>query len=114
PRLTDAERARILEPFPAGLALLREVIDDRRRRPGDDLLSNLVHAHDAGDRLDADELVALVMALIAAGAETTTHLICFAVATLLARFPQLRLAGEPVFAPHPFLRKMGSLPVRLH
>ena len=27
---------------------------------------------------------------------------------------QLRLAGEPVFAPHPFLRKMSSLPVRLH
>ena len=37
-----------------------------------------------------------------------------AIATLLARFPQLRLAGEPVFAPPPFLRKMGSLPVRLH
>jgi cytochrome P450 enzyme len=90
-RLTPEERARILEPFPAGLALLREIIAERRRRPGDDLLSALIAAQEDGDRLDTDELVSLVMALISAGGETTTHLICFATRTLLRHPDQLAL-----------------------
>lgn len=36
-----------------------------------------------------------------------------AVGTLLARFPDLTLAGEPRFERHPLLRKMAALPVRL-
>ncbi len=36
-----------------------------------------------------------------------------AVGTLLQRFPAMSLAGPPRFAPHPLLRKMASLPVRL-
>jgi cytochrome P450 enzyme len=36
-----------------------------------------------------------------------------AVGTLLARFPSMTLAGKPRFLPHPLLRKMASLPVRL-
>jgi cytochrome P450 len=34
-----------------------------------------------------------------------------AIATLLERFPRMRLVGEPTFAPHSFLRKMQSLPI---
>ena len=37
-----------------------------------------------------------------------------AVRTLLTRYPQLALAGEPRYRPHPLLRHMTSLPLRLH
>lgn len=33
--------------------------------------------------------------------------------TLLTRFPRMELAGEPTFRPHPLVRQMASLPVRL-
>jgi cytochrome P450 len=36
-----------------------------------------------------------------------------AMGSLFARFPTLALAGEPQFAPHPFMRKMESLPLRI-
>lgn len=36
-----------------------------------------------------------------------------AVGTLLQRFPGMQLEGTPVFAPHPTIRKMDSLKVRL-
>src|SRR5262249_686168 len=36
-----------------------------------------------------------------------------AVSTLLARFPAMMLAGKPRFVPHPLVRKIASLPVRL-
>jgi cytochrome P450 len=224
PRLTPEERARVLEPFPAGSRLIRALIEERRKAPTEDMLSTLIQVEEAGDRLNHDELVSMVMGLIAAGSETTVHLICFAVynllrhpsemalvkadpslmrqaleevlrfdsfgkngvprfptepmefggvklrkgqlvfphlpaalrdpdvftnpdvfdirrdrvssivfgtgphhcvgaalarlegdlavSSLLARFPDLALAGEPTFAPHPFLRKMDSLPLR--
>jgi cytochrome P450 len=91
PRITPEERARVLEPFPDGVALLRRLIDERRGNPGPDVLSALIQAEEAGDRLSHDELIALVMGLIAAGSETTVHLICFAVYNLLRHPDQLAL-----------------------
>jgi cytochrome P450 enzyme len=91
PRLSPEERARLLVPFPAGLALVKGLIDARRSAPRDDLMSALCAAEEAGDRLSHDELLSLVIALIAAGSETTVHLICFAVRTLLLHPEQLAL-----------------------
>ncbi|WP_437606753.1 cytochrome P450 [Sorangium sp. So ce834] len=36
-----------------------------------------------------------------------------AIETLVSRFPEMELVGPAVFAPHPSIRKMTSLPVRL-
>lgn len=77
-----------------GLPMLREVIAERRQNPGDDTLSQLIQAHEAGDRLSEDELVALVMALISAGSDTTVHLITFAVYNLLRHPEQRRLVQQ--------------------
>ena len=57
------------------LGLLRELGREAARRPGDDLLSALVAARDAGDRLDEDELTSAGFLLLAAGHETTVNLI---------------------------------------
>ena len=51
------------------------IIDQRRKTPADDLLSQLVQVHDGEDRLATEELVALVRMLILAGTDTTANLI---------------------------------------
>lgn len=75
---------------------VRELIDRRRDAPGADILTGLIRAEEDGDRLGADELVAMVFTLIAAGYETTYSLITNAVVTLLDHPDQLaRLRAEP-------------------
>jgi cytochrome P450 len=49
--------------------------EERRRRPGADLLSGLVVAEEAGDRLTERELLATCVLLYVAGHETTVNLI---------------------------------------
>jgi cytochrome P450 len=75
------------------LGLLRELVDRRRSAPGDDLLSALVAARDAGDRLDEDELTSAGFLLLAAGHETTVNLIANGVHALLTHPDQLALLG---------------------
>ena len=80
-----------------GIALLGEVIEERRRAPlPDDLLSTLLRAEEQGERLGAAELMALVALLVVGGFETTTHLIGFTVRNLLKR-PKLiaQLRAQP-------------------
>jgi cytochrome P450 len=56
-------------------AYLREIIADRRRHLGDDLLSQLLVVEEAGDRLTPPELISFVVLLYVAGHETTVNLI---------------------------------------
>jgi cytochrome P450 enzyme len=78
----------LAQQLPAGYELLAQIIEERRAHPRDDLLSSLIHAQDAGDRLGSAELLALVGLLITAGSETTVHLVAFAVLELL-RHPEV-------------------------
>jgi cytochrome P450 len=73
------------------LGLLRDLVARRRVAPGDDLLSALVAARDAGDRLDEDELTSAGFLLLAAGHETTVNLIANGVHALLMHPHQLAL-----------------------
>ena len=70
---------------------LRGLVNDRRRRPRDDLLSDLVTAVDEGERLAEDELVATSINLLFAGHETTTNLIGNGTLALLRHPDQLAL-----------------------
>jgi cytochrome P450 len=74
----------------------RAIVAERRRAPKDDLLSALVAAEEAGDRLDETELLSLAVLLLGAGHETTANLIGNAVVALL-RNPgeRKRLEDEP-------------------
>jgi cytochrome P450 len=60
-----------------------EVAARRRVEPRDDLITALVQAEEAGDKLSELELVATVFLLIFAGNETTTNLIGNGILTLL-------------------------------
>lgn len=81
-------------------AYTRELIAARRNRPADDLLTDLIAAEEAGDRLDTDELVMMVEAVIVGGTDTTRNQLGCAVA-LFTRFPEqwALLAERPELAP---------------
>lgn len=73
-----------------------QLIDRRRAEPGDDLLTALLAAEDAGDRLTHEELLAQTLFLLIAGHETTVNLIGNGVLALLRNPDELtRLRDEP-------------------
>lgn len=77
----------------------RDMIADRRRQANADLLSELVHLEDEGERLSDDELVATCILLLFAGHETTTNHIANGLHALM-HFPGQadRLRAEPALA----------------
>ncbi|MFF7143806.1 cytochrome P450 [Streptomyces nodosus] len=54
-------------------AYLRELIAERRRNPGEDLISGLIAAHDEGDRLTEQEMISTCVLLLNAGHEATVN-----------------------------------------
>src|SRR5262249_46300733 len=54
-------------------SFLRRYVGERRKRPGDDLLSLLIAAQEDGQRLSEDELVSSAILLLNAGHEATVH-----------------------------------------
>jgi len=80
--------------------LFRELIAARRAAPQRDLLSELVHLEDEGDRFSEDELVATCVLLLFAGHETTTHHLANGLLALLAFPAELaKLRADPSLAP---------------
>jgi len=57
------------------LRYFENLFEDVRKQPCDGLISALVHAEEDGEKLDTDELLAMVFMLFLAGHETTIHLL---------------------------------------
>jgi cytochrome P450 len=76
---------------------LAELIERRRREPGEDMISLLLTGADAeGDHLDDAELMALCSLILFAGHETTTNLLCNALVALDRHPAELvRLREDP-------------------
>jgi pimeloyl-[acyl-carrier protein] synthase len=72
----------------------RELIAERRATPRADVLSGLIAAEEAGDRLSEHELLATCILLLIAGHETTVNLIGNGTLALLRHPDQLRLLRE--------------------
>ncbi|WP_328906687.1 cytochrome P450 [Streptomyces sp. NBC_00234] len=71
-------------------AYLAGLVAEKRTRPGDDLMSALIHtADEEGDRLSGDELMGMAWLLLVAGHETTVNLISNGVLALLTHPEQL-------------------------
>ncbi|WP_419928751.1 cytochrome P450 [Candidatus Poriferisocius sp.] len=76
-----------------------ELIADRRRHPGDDLLSKLIAAESDGDVLTEPELIAMVENLLFAGHDTTRSMLMIGAALLLSHADQRALLnGNPGLA----------------
>jgi len=57
------------------LAYAGELVDARRRDPGDDMISGLLAAEADGERLSRDELLSMVVLVLLAGHDTTASLL---------------------------------------
>ncbi|WP_113702363.1 cytochrome P450 family protein [Nonomuraea lactucae] len=69
---------------------------EKRRHPGDDVISCLLHAEAPGGELDETEIIALIFLLLVAGYETTINLIGNGMLALLQNRDQLTLLrGRP-------------------
>lgn len=81
------------------MSYLDGILEDRRANPRDDLLSGLIAAEEAGDRLSEEELRSTVLLLFVAGHETTTNLIGNGITALLRHRDQWeRLVADPSLA----------------
>ncbi|MFC5831560.1 cytochrome P450 family protein [Nonomuraea insulae] len=82
-------------PLRAMVELSENLIARRRANPADDLLSALIRTHDEdGDRLSDVELITMIVTLVLAGHETTTHLIGNGTLALLTHPDQLDLVRK--------------------
>ena len=52
---------------------LHPIVEDRKRNPQDDLISDIIHAEIDGQRLDDDHIYGFLRLLMPAGAETTSR-----------------------------------------
>ena len=75
-------------------AFFQEVIAERRLHPGDDLLSQLIAAHDQQDRLTEEELIVMCSLLLIAGFDTTVNLIGNGMLALAQHTDQMALLRE--------------------
>jgi cytochrome P450 len=93
--LTGIEKA-LDEAYDYIEALLR----DRRAHPADDLVSNLLAAEDAGERLSHNECVDLVLNVLAGGVDTTQSQLAHGI-RLFADHPEqwALLSADPNLAP---------------
>lgn len=75
---------------------MNALADERHANPRSDILSNLVHAEEQGDRLDRMELLSMLFLLLVAGHETTVNLIGNGMLALLTHPDQhLKLRDNP-------------------
>lgn len=99
--LTVAEHATRIEAALTGLyGFIDELAAYERQKPSGSLLSALVAASEAEERLTTRELRAMVITLMAAGSDTVTHQLGNAITTLVAHPEHWeRLASQPAQIP---------------
>jgi cytochrome P450 len=91
-----AQPERIKDAVGSIVGFLAVLIADKRRRPGSDLLSDLVQARDTAGRLTEGELTALAFLVLLAGYENSTNMIGNGVLALLRHPDQLaKLRARP-------------------
>ena len=72
------------------------ILDQRRREPREDVVSDMLIAEEQGDKLSHEDLITTLILLLAAGNETTRNLIGNGMLALLAHPDQMqRLRADP-------------------
>jgi cytochrome P450 len=90
PILSDEETVAAIQSVELLGEYFVSLMDERRQRPRDDLLSSLVSARESDDRLSDEEVYSTAILLFAAGFETTTNLLGNGLLALLTHPDQLR------------------------
>ncbi|MFD1674887.1 cytochrome P450 [Alicyclobacillus fodiniaquatilis] len=68
----------------------RNIVRERTKHPKEDLISELIHVRESGDRLSEDELLDMCILILMAGHETTVNLIANAI-YLMTQHPDQQL-----------------------
>ncbi len=90
------DRAEIEQAVAEFYAYEDELIARRRPAPGDDLISALIKAEEAGDRLSDDELRNLILNILVGGVDTSQSQLAHAIRLLAAHPDQWELLrGDP-------------------
>jgi cytochrome P450 len=93
---SDAARRTLTDAFEQMCGYLDELIQERRKHLGEDLLSALIQTREGTDQLSPRELVALCTELISGGHETTSNLIANGAVLLMQNPDQCRrLLDDP-------------------
>jgi cytochrome P450 len=86
------------------------LIAERRAAPRDDLLSDLIAAEEAGDRLSTDELMTMAQAVLVAGTDTTRNQLACTMALFAEHPDQWKLlVDDPSLAPRAVEESMRYL-----
>ena len=91
---SETESARAVIAAAEFTAYMRDLAEERRRSPREDLVSHLVAAEDDGERLTADELVASAILLLNAGHEASVNAFGNGTVALLAHPDQVARLRE--------------------
>ena len=94
PTASDDELAQSDEALAQLVPYLTSIIEERRKNLGDDMLSSLITAEEAGDKMTTDELMAFLVLLYIAGHETTVNLIGNSTLALLRNPDQANLVYQ--------------------
>jgi cytochrome P450 len=92
--VTGDERDRVIEESVQLFHYVRDLAEEKRNRPADDLLTTLLRAEEDGGKLSLDEIVAQVCMLLVAGNETTADLITTGLALFLQHPDQFHALCE--------------------
>ncbi len=97
--LKGADSDRVATATLEFIMYFHQLFDERRAHPGDDLISGLVQVEEAGDKLDAQELISMVFLLLVAGHETTVNLLANGTLALMQHPDQMqKLRAHPELA----------------
>ena len=99
-----AREDRAVAATEAFVAFMRGYVEERRAQPRDDLITSLIAAEAAGDKLTTDELIATCILLLNAGHEATVHSLGNGVKTILETASQPALIADPESAVEEVLR----------
>lgn len=101
---TRAAEDRAVAATEAFVAFMRGYVDARRKDPRDDLITSLIAAEEAGEKLTTDELITTCILLLNAGHEATVHSLGNGVKTVLETGSQAALHADPEAAVEEVLR----------
>ncbi len=97
PMCSEEEKLHSLHSMTVHMEEVRELMEEKRANPGEDLMTDMVQAEDDTDRgFTPDEILGTLMTIIVAGSETTANSLSFGMIELLKHPDQLaRFRDDP-------------------
>jgi cytochrome P450 len=97
PKTSTPEGVR--QTLATAFAHMGELVAEKKRHPGDDLISRLTEKYEAAGELSSEELVGISLALMLGAFETTSNMLSLAILLLLEHPEQLALlVADPTLA----------------